>query len=148
MKKSLPLATIILLFLFACASCGKKDSAAAKTDNLTGVTWTSTKIEYQQADGSWKDEQTVVNPADTHVYTFIFNADNTFSVKSVGSFSSATNTGTWHLINNNTQLSFTGNSYQGTYTITQLTSSKLQWTVVSPGFWGNGGRAVRETFGH
>jgi hypothetical protein len=139
-------ALIISFTLFQSCKKDSNSTNTVKTSSLTGVTWTSTKIEYQQTDGSWKDEQTIVNPLDTHVYTFIFNTDNTFSVKSVNSFSNTTKTGTWHFINNNSQITLSGNIYADTYTVTQLTSSTLQWTVIPSAFFGKSG--VRETFGH
>jgi len=148
MKLALPNKPFFLSFLIASlafTSC-KKDGGSTntvKTDKFTGVTWTSNKIEFQQADNSWKE----VNDPDFH-WSFVFNTDNTFTVVQMYRQGNSTKTGTWHLINNNTQLTLSGNYYQGTYTITQSSSSVLQWTVVSPGFWGNEGRAVRETFGH
>jgi len=146
MKKSLLSKSCFLLFIitsFSFASC-KKDgnSAKAKTDNLTGVTWTSSRIEFQKADGTWQEQ----HDADLN-FAFVFNADNTFSAVQTTPSGHYTDNGAWHLINGNTQLTLSGNAYQGTYTVTQLTSSTLQWTVTSPGFWGTS-NAVRETFGH
>jgi hypothetical protein len=142
MKKIVPLNHFCMLLVIASlglASCKKGGgSAEAKTDNLTGVTWRVLKVEFQQADGSWTDEPDEVTAA-----AFVFGADNTFTV----SHDSRTETGGWHFASGNSQIVLSGNAFDGTYAVTQLTGSTLQWTITDPPFWGTT-KPVRETFGH
>jgi hypothetical protein len=133
------------LHLLACLafaalpSCKKGGgSAEAKTDNLTGVTWRVRTVEFQQADGSWKDE-----PGEVTAAAFVFGADNTFTV----SHDNRTETGGWHFASGTSQIVLSGNAFDGTYAVTQLTSSTLQWTITDPPFWGTT-KPVRETLGH
>ncbi|MBD1363482.1 hypothetical protein IDJ77_06645 [Mucilaginibacter sp. ZT4R22] len=147
MKNTLTLKNFFLFLFFsiAAASCkkgGSDNGTTVKPSTLTGVTWTSNKVEFQKADGSWEAQ----TDGDFH-FAFVFNSDNTFSVtQTYFNGGKGTKTGTWHLINNDTQVTLSGNSYADTYTVTQLTSSTLQWTAIPSSFFGKSG--VRETFSH